>query len=105
VLENLIKAPNFLDVEKYPTAKLVINKVLPNPVVGTSTGKYIVDAKLTVKDVTEFVSFPITLTEEEGRLVGHSSFAINKALWGIKSPDNKPVKDAVSIDLHVEAVR
>ena len=61
--------------------------------------------ELTIKDVMQSISFPVILSEDAGRLIGDSTFAINKALWGIKSLGDKPVKDAVSIELHIEAVR
>ncbi len=99
VLENLLKAPNILDVEAYPITLFVISKVLPNPVSGTTTGKYIIEGKLTVKSRTNLVSFPVIFSKEAGKLVAVSSFALNKSEWGI---ENKEIKNEVLIYLRIE---
>jgi len=98
VLENFLKAESVLDVDTYPTAKFVISKVLPNPVSGTSTGKYILDGKLTVKRKENPISFPVTFSKENGNLVAISTFALNKSEWGI---DNKEIKNAVIVELNI----
>ena len=96
--------PNFLDVDNYPVAKFSITRVLPNPVVGTTTGKYIVDGRLTIKNVEQPISFPITVKQVGNRIIGESSFALNKTLWGVTIGD-KAIKDAVFVELYIEAVR
>jgi len=102
VLENYLKAKNVLDVDNYPTSSFVVSKVLPNPVSGTTTGKFIFDGRFTVKDKTASVSFPVTFSQQGNRLTGVSSFALNKSEWGI---DNKEIKNAVSLELHIELLK
>ena len=104
VLDNYLKMPDFLDADNYPVAKFSITRILPNPVVGTTTGKYIVDGRLTIKNIEKPISFPIEVKQVGNRIIGHSSFALNRAEWEIKSGD-KAIKNAFSVELYIEAVK
>jgi polyisoprenoid-binding protein YceI len=105
VLENYMKAEGVLNIDRYPYSRFTVTRVLPNPTVSTTTGKYIVDGRLTIKDVTQAISFPITVSENGTRLTADSAFAINMAEWGVKSPVGVNLKEIISVKLHIEAVR
>ncbi len=101
VLQNYLKGTEFLNVDEYPTATFAINKVLPNPVSGTTTGKYIIDGKLTIKEKTASVSFPATFSQNGNVITAESMFAVNRKEWGLDA--NKEIKDAIIINLYIEA--
>lgn len=103
VLENYLKGKEILDIDAYPTALFAISKVLPNPASGTTTGKYIIDGKLTVKGKTSSISFPATFSQNGKTIVADSSFALNRTEWGIDA--NKEIRNAVMIELHIEATK
>lgn len=101
VFLNYLKAKDALAVDDYPMATFKINKVLPNPVSGTTTGKYIIDGLLTVKDKTDAISLPATITTTGNTLKADSYVAINLLDWGVKS--TPLVGNSVIIEMHIEA--
>ena len=103
VLENYVKGKELLDVDNHPTSTFVIRTITAAPNVATSTGKYIVEGKLTIKGNTQALSFPITVSQNGNRIYGHSNFAINRAEWGLDA--NNELRNAVLLDLHIEATK
>jgi polyisoprenoid-binding protein YceI len=101
VLGNYLKGKEFLDVDTYPTATFAVNKIIPTPGSATTTGRYIVDGKLTIKDKTTSVSFPATFSQTGRRITADSSFAVNRAEWDLNG--NKELKNPVLVELHIEA--
>jgi len=74
-LEKHLKADDFFGVEKYPTAKLVFKTI-------SSKGKgvYKINADLTIKEVTETISFDLIVK----RKTATTSFKVNRTKFGIK---------------------
>lgn len=103
VFENYIKGRELLNVDENPTAVFIIRSVISAPNVATTTGKYIIEGKLTVKGVTNALSFPVTMSQDGRRIYADSSFAINRAEWGLDA--NTELRNAVLVDVHIEATR
>ena len=74
-LDGHLKADDFFGVEKYPTATLVFKTIS-----GKGKGLYKVTADLTIKDVTEPVTFDITVKGNTAT----TSFKIDRTKFGIK---------------------
>jgi polyisoprenoid-binding protein YceI len=74
-LDGHLKAEDFFGVEKYPTAKIVFKTI-------ASKGKdlYKVTADLTIKDVTEKVTFDIAVKGNTAT----TSFKVDRTKYGIK---------------------
>jgi len=72
-LEGHLMAPDFFNVDSFPTATIKV-KSIKN---GNAT------ADLTIKDVTKEVVFPITVTVAESEVVTEAKFSINRTDWGI----------------------
>lgn len=102
-LDLALKSADILSSEAYPHVSFEISSLSANPAQASSTNKYIVSGFLTVKGVKNGISFPITLIQSGNRLKGDSSFAINRADWGIVS--HADVRNAVLLDLHLEATK
>lgn len=74
-----IRSADFFDVETYPTATLVINRL-------TWTGRqnvYDVSGDLTIMDTTASVSFPAKIIFSEDGATATAAFDIDRAQWGI----------------------
>jgi polyisoprenoid-binding protein YceI len=78
-LEGHLKTGDFFDVEKYPTASFEITSVVRTETVGM----YTVTGDLTIKNVTEAVTFPAQIYEKDGMLYANADFAIDRTRWGI----------------------
>lgn len=68
---------NFFNVSTYPTSKFKSTSVKK-----TSSG-YEITGDLTVRDVTKSVTFPATVTLENGRLLAKSEFKMNRKDFGV----------------------
>lgn len=75
-----LKNADFFDVATYPEAKIVIKSVTENEM-----GEQIATADLTIKNITNEVTFAIT--EEAGAMM--MSFNIDRTLWDIKYDSGK----------------
>jgi len=107
-LESHLKTGDFFDVEKYPTASFSISKVTPTDVGGV----YIIDGSLTMKDVTDTISYPAQIYEKDGKLYAVADFTIDRTKWGItfgsanffSNIANNAISDEVTLSLNLVAV-
>ncbi len=78
-IENHLKAPDFFDVEVYPTSKFVITSVLE------VEGSLAVTGNLTIKDVTKSITIPASVSTVEGITTFKSElFNIDRADFNVK---------------------
>lgn len=74
-----LKAPDFFDTEKYPTATFVILSST------AKDGKTMLNGNLTIKGITKPVSFPATIENKDNKVTLTSDlFAIDRTQWNIK---------------------
>ena len=74
-----LKAPDFFDVEVYPTSKFVITSVLE------VEGRLAVTGNLTIKDVTKNITIPATVSTTDGTTTFKSEvFNIDRADFNVK---------------------
>ena len=74
-----LKAPDFFDVEVYPTSKFVITSVLE------VEGRLAVTGNLTIKDVTKNITIPATVSTTDGKTTFKSEvFNIDRADFNVK---------------------
>lgn len=74
-----LKSPDFFGVEAYPTAKIVLTKVVANGV-----NRYKVTADLTIKETTKSVKFIATITEEAGKKVATADIQIDRSEYDVR---------------------
>ncbi len=72
-LDGHLMAPDFFNVDSFPTAKLVVKGFD-----GTN-----LSGDLTIKDVTKAISFPATVAVSESAVEGSAEFTINRTEYGI----------------------
>ncbi len=78
-LTGHLKNEDFFNVEKYPTAKLVITSVAPK-----SGDEYEVTGKLTIKDITNEVKFPATVKLDGDKLTANAKISVDRTKYDIK---------------------
>jgi polyisoprenoid-binding protein YceI len=72
-LDGHLKAPDFFNVDSFPTAKLAIK----------SFDGINLNADLTIKEVTKTISVPASVSINDGNLEGSAEFAINRTDYGV----------------------
>jgi len=78
-LKGHLSGADFFDVEKYPTSKLVVTSAK-----ALGGGKHQVKGKMTIKDVTQDVSFPLEVkkTGEETQATG--KLKVDRTKYGVQ---------------------
>lgn len=100
-----MKGTDFFDVAQFPEARFEFTKL--EPMFSTETTEYTVTGKLTLKDVTEELSFPVTVVHSTGGLKAQASFDLDRTTWNVrygsgnffKDLGNKLIEDAVPMTL------
>lgn len=109
-LENHLKGKDFFDVEKFPTAQFVIKQVVATEDSATSLA-YTVTGDLTIKGVTNEVTFPATIYLKDGAVHAEGTLEIDRTKWNItfgsanffdNLADNA-ISDTVSLSLNIVA--
>jgi len=101
-LEGHLKSLDFFDVEKFPNARFEVTEIKENMLSGN----------LTIKDITNNVSFPI-LISQDGDAMSFTSetFKINRSKWNIRYKSksffndlgDKFIDDDVEIKITIKA--
>lgn len=78
-LEGHLKSDDFFGVEKFPTSTFVISKVVPQ-----GPNYYKITGNITIKGTTQEITFPATLEEKDGQLVGSATMTIDRSKFDIR---------------------
>jgi polyisoprenoid-binding protein YceI len=73
-----LKSPDYFDVKKFPTANIVITKID-----SASANTFNITGDLTIKSETHPVSFPATITIQNGIINASATLTIDRTAWGI----------------------
>jgi polyisoprenoid-binding protein YceI len=79
-----LKDPDFFDVGKFPISKFVITKVA-----STGGGNIIVAGDLTIKGVTQAITFPAKIGVKDGIVKADGKVTIDRTQWGIRYKSGK----------------
>ncbi|NSL86831.1 YceI family protein [Chitinophaga solisilvae] len=74
-----LKADDFFSVDKFATASLVITKVAAK-----GNGNYDITGNLTIKGITNPITFPATVTVNGGKLTGKADLKVDRTKYNIK---------------------
>lgn len=104
-LAGHLKAADFFDVEKFPTAKFVITSV------ASKDGAYEVTGDLTLKDSTASLTFPAAIATADGLATVNASFAFDRTKWGLSYGSksiigdiaDKVINDEIKVELALVA--
>jgi len=78
-VDDELRSEGFFAVSRYPTATMVVSKILPEPN-GTT---YSVYGELTIKDLTKPIEFTIILRQNGNTITATADININRANWNI----------------------
>ena len=78
-LTGHLKSPDFFSVEAHPQAKFVITTVTPK-----GAGAYEVTGKLTIKGITNDVTFPATVKSDSKKVVADAKISVDRTKYDIK---------------------
>lgn len=100
-LEGHLKADDFFNSEKFPTAKFEITSVTPDTT-GGNTHK--IEGNLTIRDVTKNISFGAKVNVSENSVEATANFNINRKDWGVKYEGKKDdlIRDEVNFDIQLK---
>ena len=73
-LQNHLRNEDFFDVEKYPKATFILEKIINNQATGL----------LKIKDVQKRISFPVTIKKSEKEVQIQANINVNRTDFGIK---------------------
>ena len=83
-LENHLKSDDFFSVEKHPVAKLDITKAE-----FVKDKNYSITGKLTIKGITNDVTFPATVEVSDAKLDATCDITIDRTKWDIRYGSGK----------------
>jgi len=105
-----MKSDDFFAVEKYPTSTFKITKV--EPIAGAKAGEpnYTVTGDLTIKGITNSISFPATVKIAGNKAEAAAKFDVDRTKWDIKygsgligTAADKIIYDNFTMDLKLVA--
>lgn len=79
-LTNHLKSEDFFEVERYPTATFEADQIVP---VDSAGATHLVTGNLTMHGQTHGVTFPATLTVNDGTVQATADFIIDRTDWAI----------------------
>jgi polyisoprenoid-binding protein YceI len=83
-LTNHLKSNDFFAVSQYPTAVFQITEVKPGP-----EGRFDVTGNLTVKGITNPVSFPVKVETAGGKAKATGTFTLDRTKWDVRYGSGK----------------
>ncbi|CAM1340213.1 YceI family protein [Tenacibaculum amylolyticum] len=107
-LDGHLKAPDFFDVAKYPTAKFEVASS------ELKEGKLEITGNLTIKDVTKSITIPATLTENGNDITLKSDkFNIDRTDFNVKygsgkffdNLKDKTINDLIELSFNLKAIK
>ncbi|MFT2008496.1 YceI family protein [Pontibacter sp. 13R65] len=106
-----LKSDDFFGVEKYPTATFKIKSLTPIANAAAGQPNYNVEGDLTVKEKTNPVSFPATITVENGVAKAKADVKVDRAKYDVRYGSNsffdnlgdKAISDEFTVSLDLTA--
>ena len=98
-LTGTLRGENFFDVENHPSAAFQSTSV------AKSEEGYTVTGNLTIRGIAKSVSFPASITLEDGQLTAAAEFSIDRTVWGIGNGwvSDTVIRDNIVMELEIEA--
>lgn len=91
-LTDHLKSPDWFNTAQYPTARFVLTRAIPSGDVSTSY-RYTVTGRLTIKDITQEITFDAYIYEMMGKLMVQGSVDVDRTLWDIRFGSAKFFQD------------
>lgn len=75
-----LKSDDFFGVEKYPTAKFVVTRAIPQD----TKGNYKIIGNLTIKQTTKEIKFAANLTESNGTVTATGKIVVDRSEYDVR---------------------
>ena len=107
-LTGHLMSADFFEVETYPSASFRTSDIRPITEadgVQNEDATHMVTGQLTMRGMTNTVSFPATVQRTDGGATVEAAFLIDRTLWGITYPgaQDNLINDQVRLELNVAA--
>ncbi|SMG45807.1 Polyisoprenoid-binding protein YceI [Marivirga sericea] len=76
-----LRSDDFFSVEKYPTAKFTITSIDKSE---ATDATHFIAGDLTIKGITNKITFPATVTIKDGKANAKASFALDRTKWEVR---------------------
>ncbi|WKK87332.2 YceI family protein [Marivirga arenosa] len=76
-----LRSDDFFSVESHPTAKFVITSIEKSE---ATDATHFLAGDLTIKGITNKITFPANITVEDGKATAKASFALDRTKWEIR---------------------
>lgn len=83
-LTGHLKSDDFFSVGTYPEATFTVTKVLPYRAREGETANYKVTGDLTIKGITNEISFPAHIDIADGKMTAKASFSVDRSRWNVR---------------------
>jgi len=93
--DNHLREDTYFDIKDYPRIKFVSTKVTAS----NKQGTYIISGKLTIKKVTQDISFPFTAVQVENGYQFKGSFKINRRDFDVGG--SSTISDSLEVILDI----
>lgn len=81
-LKGHLESPDFFSVSDHNTATFALTSFIPNRDKGGDN--YTVTGKLTIKGITQDISFPATVMMKDGMIMANADFTFDRTKWDIR---------------------
>ena len=106
-----LKSDDFFSVEKHPTATFVITETTPIAKATAGQPNHTVKGNLTIKGITNPVSFPATITVKDGVATAKADVTVDRTKYDIRyrssnffeNLGDKAIYDEFTISLNIKA--
>lgn len=108
-----LKSDDFFGVEKFPTATFTIKNATPIADAAAGQPNYNVEGDLTIKDKTNPVSFPATITVANGEVKANADVTVDRAKFDVRYGSNsffdnlgdKAINDEFTVSFDLTAAK
>ena len=108
-LTGHLKSDDFFSADKFPTGKFVLTSV--TPLSNGTDNNYTIGGNLTIKGITQPVSFPATVKINGDVVSAKADFKIDRTLWDVKfrsgkfyeNLGDKLIDDQIELKLSISA--
>ncbi|HEY5745451.1 MAG TPA: YceI family protein [Chryseolinea sp.] len=109
-LEDHLKSDDFFSVAKYPSARFTITKA-KELTDGPNHPNYEITGTLTLKGVTNTLTFPATVVLKDGQLQATAKLKFDRTRWNVHYNSGKffssigdgAISDAIALEIHLMA--
>lgn len=111
-LTSHLKSDDFFDVENHPESMFVITAVEERSDLAAENSTHLVTGNLTIKGITNVISFPANVTSVDGKWLISARMDIDRTLWDVRfgsgsffeNLGDNVIDDMITLDVRLVSV-